>query len=87
MSTTQDTNVAALNDALETLEKFGPRRRRIVELKFFGGLEVAEIAEVLSVSPRTVARECGWRARGCFVCSVLLVFCWRSEIVILSALT
>ena len=52
-----DADLVALNDALEDLEKFDPRRSRIVELKFFGGLEVAEIAEVLSTSERTVARE------------------------------
>jgi RNA polymerase sigma factor (TIGR02999 family) len=57
ISASQDADVVALNDALEALEKFDPRRSRIVELKFFGGLEVAEIAEVLSVSARTVARE------------------------------
>ena len=53
----READVVALNDALEDLEKFDPRRSRIVELKFFGGLEMAEIAEVLSVSPRTAARE------------------------------
>ncbi len=52
-----DADLVALNDALEDLEKFDPRRSRIVELKFFGGLEVAEIAEVLSTSERTVYRE------------------------------
>jgi RNA polymerase sigma factor (TIGR02999 family) len=56
-STPYDADLVALNEALEDLEKFDPRRSRIVELKFFGGLEVAEIAEVLSTSPRTVARE------------------------------
>jgi RNA polymerase sigma-70 factor, ECF subfamily len=53
-------DLIALNDALEDLEKFDPRGSRIVELKFFAGLEVAEIAEVLSSSPRTIARE--WEA-------------------------
>lgn len=52
-----DADIVALNEALEDLEKFDQRRSRIVELKFFGGLAVDEIAEVLSVSPRTIARE------------------------------
>ena len=57
VSTPQDADLIALNDALSELEKFDPRRSRIVELKFFAGLETAEIAEVLSVPQRTIARE------------------------------
>lgn len=49
----------ALNDALHALAEFDERRSRIVELRFFGGLSVEETAEVLGVSPRTIARE--WR--------------------------
>ncbi len=52
-------DLLALDDALQSLEEFDERRSRIVELRFFGGLSVEETAEVLSVSPRTVARE--WR--------------------------
>ncbi len=52
-------DLLALDDALQTLAQFDERRSRIVELRFFGGLSVEETAEVLSVSPRTVARE--WR--------------------------
>ncbi len=50
-------DVLALNDALSELEKLDPRRSRIVELKFFGGLEMKEISEVMSVPLRTVYRE------------------------------
>jgi RNA polymerase sigma factor (TIGR02999 family) len=49
----------ALDDALKALAELDERRSRIVELRFFGGLSVEETAEVLQVSPRTVARE--WR--------------------------
>jgi RNA polymerase sigma factor (TIGR02999 family) len=43
-----------VHDALEKLEALDPRQARIVELRFFGGLNNTEIAEVLDVSTRTV---------------------------------
>jgi RNA polymerase sigma factor (TIGR02999 family) len=46
-----------LDDALRELEALDPRQAEIVTLKFFGGLKVEEIAEVLAISPRTVKRE------------------------------
>jgi RNA polymerase sigma-70 factor, ECF subfamily len=46
-----------LNGALEVLEQERPRLARVVELRFFGGLAVAEAAEVLEVSPRTVKSD------------------------------
>ncbi len=52
-------DLLALDDALQALAEFDERRSHIVELRFFGGLSVEETAEVLGVSPRTVARE--WR--------------------------
>jgi RNA polymerase sigma-70 factor, ECF subfamily len=52
-------DLLALDDALLALAAFDERRSRIVELRFFGGLSVEETAEVLGISPRTVARE--WR--------------------------
>jgi DNA-directed RNA polymerase specialized sigma24 family protein len=42
------------------LHQVDPRPNRIVELKFFGGLEIAEIAEVLDISPATVKRDWAW---------------------------
>jgi RNA polymerase sigma-70 factor, ECF subfamily len=48
-----------LNDALERLEKRDARQSRIVELRFFGGLTVEGVAEVLGVSPSTVRDD--WR--------------------------
>jgi RNA polymerase sigma factor (sigma-70 family) len=48
-----------LDQALSTLAELDPRKARIVELRFFGGLKEEEIAEVLGVSPITVRRD--WR--------------------------
>jgi RNA polymerase sigma-70 factor, ECF subfamily len=47
----------ALDEALEELTRIDPRKVRVVELRFFGGLSVEEIAEALSVSPVTVMRD------------------------------
>jgi len=50
-------DVVALDDALKTLTSIDPRRSRVVELRFFGGLSVEEAAEVLKVSPETVMHD------------------------------
>ena len=50
-------DIVAVDDALSKLEKLDQRQARIVEMKFFGGLTVEEIGEVLSISPATVKRE------------------------------
>ena len=47
----------ALDEALQRLAKFDERKGRVVELRYFGGLEVDEIAEVLKISPVTVLRD------------------------------
>ena len=49
----------SLDDALKTLADIDPLKTRIVEMKFFGGLNTEEIAEVEKVSPSTIERE--WR--------------------------
>jgi RNA polymerase sigma factor (TIGR02999 family) len=49
-----------LHEALENLAEVDPQRSQIVELRFFGGLTVAETAEVMGISAPTVER--GWRA-------------------------
>jgi RNA polymerase sigma factor (TIGR02999 family) len=49
--------LVALDDALRSLETIAPRKSRVVELRFFGGLTNEEVAEVLEISPRTVRRE------------------------------
>jgi RNA polymerase sigma-70 factor, ECF subfamily len=53
----QDADLVALDEALVELATFDERKARIVELKFFGGLSVDEIAEVIGVSAVTVMRE------------------------------
>jgi RNA polymerase sigma factor (TIGR02999 family) len=47
----------ALDDALCALAEVSPRKARIVELRFFGGLEVKETAEAIGISPETVMRD------------------------------
>jgi len=49
--------VLALDDALASLAKHDPRKARVVELRFFGGLSVEETAELLRISPETVLRD------------------------------
>ena len=49
----------ALDDALKALAKIDPRKARVIELRFFGGLSVEETAEVLKLSADTVLRD--WR--------------------------
>ena len=51
--------LVALDEALESLTKIDERKSKIVELRFFGGLSVEEIAHVIGVSPDTITRE--WR--------------------------
>jgi RNA polymerase sigma factor (TIGR02999 family) len=55
----QDMNLLALDDALAALARLDPRKARVVELRFFGGLSVDETAEVLQISPDSVKRD--WR--------------------------
>jgi RNA polymerase sigma factor (TIGR02999 family) len=50
-------DVLALDEALGRLSAFDPQQGRVVELKFFGGLTIEEVAEVLGVSHATVERE------------------------------
>ena len=54
-----DPELVALDDALNTLAELDPRKAKVVELRFFGGLSWAETAEVLKVSPNTVRRDWG----------------------------
>jgi RNA polymerase sigma-70 factor (ECF subfamily) len=50
-------DLVALDDALQALAKYDPRKCQIVELRFFGGLSVEEAAEVMKLSPVTIMRE------------------------------
>jgi len=52
-----DPDVLAVHEALQALEQFDPRAAKVVELRFFGGLENEEIAEVLELSLATVKRD------------------------------
>jgi RNA polymerase sigma factor (TIGR02999 family) len=53
----QDLDVVALDEALERLAEIDEQQSKIVELRFFSGLTVEEIAEVLAISPATVKRD------------------------------
>ncbi len=53
------TDIVALDDALGALAGIDPRKARIVELRFFGGLSIKETAAVLNVSEETILRD--WR--------------------------
>ena len=50
----------ALNDALDELARMNPRQAAMVESRFFGGLEIPEVAKLLEISEATVLRD--WRA-------------------------
>jgi RNA polymerase sigma factor (TIGR02999 family) len=52
-------DLLALSEALERLAVLSPRQSRVVELRYFGGLTEEEMAEVLSISPRTVRNDWG----------------------------
>jgi RNA polymerase sigma factor (TIGR02999 family) len=53
----RDLDVVSIDEALAKLEKLDARQARIVEMKFFAGMTIEEIAEVLEISPATVKRE------------------------------
>jgi RNA polymerase sigma factor (TIGR02999 family) len=50
-------DLVALDDAMNTLARFDPRKVKVVEMRFFGGLTLEETAEVLKVSAITVRRD------------------------------
>jgi len=50
-------DLVALDDALQALAAVDPRKSRVVELRFFGGLSVEETAQVLKISSDTVTRD------------------------------
>jgi RNA polymerase sigma-70 factor (ECF subfamily) len=63
LSQKNDKQLIALNDALDELVRADPRKAKMVEFRYFGGLSVEETAAVLKVSAETVTRD--WRlARG-----------------------
>ena len=52
-----DRSVVALDDALAAFAEIAPRQAKVVELRYFGGLQEEEIVEVLKISPSTVRRD------------------------------
>jgi len=56
---TPDINLLALDEAIERLAQFSPRKARVVEMRFFGGMTIEETAAALDVSIDVVKRE--WR--------------------------
>jgi RNA polymerase sigma factor (TIGR02999 family) len=58
-------DVIAVDAALNDLEALDTRQAKVVEMRFFGGLEIDEIAAVLGVSPRTVKRD--WQKARAFL--------------------
>lgn len=57
MASGRSTDLVALDDAMDALERLDPRKVKVVEMRFFGGLSVEETAEVLKVSAVTVMRD------------------------------
>jgi RNA polymerase sigma-70 factor (ECF subfamily) len=55
----RQTDIVALDDALRALADIDPRKSRVVEMRFFGGLSIKEVAEVLKISEESVQRD--WR--------------------------
>ena len=53
----RDREIVALDEALTALAQVDPRKAKVVELRFFGGLSVEESAEVLKISSQTVMRD------------------------------
>jgi RNA polymerase sigma factor (TIGR02999 family) len=57
LSPEPDASIVALDEALEAFSQVAPRQAKVVELRYFGGLNEEEIAEVLKISSRTVRRD------------------------------
>jgi RNA polymerase sigma-70 factor, ECF subfamily len=56
-SDSRDREMVAIDDALNELAEVDPRKAKVIELRFFGGLSVEETAEVLKISPQSVMRD------------------------------
>jgi RNA polymerase sigma-70 factor, ECF subfamily len=57
LTSQRDREIVAIDDALKLLAEMDPRKARVIELRFFGGLSVEETAEVLKLSPQSVMRD------------------------------
>ena len=56
-SKTRDREMIAIDEALDRLAEMDPRKAKVIELRFFGGLSVEETAEVLKISGQSVMRD------------------------------
>jgi RNA polymerase sigma factor (TIGR02999 family) len=66
---TRAAELLALDEALENLSAFDPRKARVVEMRYFGGLTMEEIAEVLKIHVNTVTRD--WTAARAWLLAAL----------------
>lgn len=57
LSVTRYNELVAVDDVVDELAKLDPRKARVVELRFFGGLSVEETSAVLGISARSVLRD------------------------------
>ena len=62
-------DLQALGEAMESLERIDERAHGVVELRYFGGMQIEEIAEFLDISPATVKRE--WQKARAFLLHAL----------------
>jgi len=65
IGTEKSIDMILLDEALDSLEKLDARQAKVIELRFFGGLTIPEVAEVLEISEATVNRE--WRSAKAWV--------------------
>lgn len=65
----QEPDILALGDALESLARVDERAHWVVEMRYFGGMEIEEIAEFLQTSPATVKRD--WQKARAFLLQAL----------------
>ena len=59
VSSGRDSELIAVDETLKALAEVDPRKARVIELRFFGGLSVEETAAILKISPQSVMRD--WR--------------------------
>jgi RNA polymerase sigma factor (TIGR02999 family) len=68
-SDSKSREMVAIDDALNDLAEIDPRKAKVIELRFFGGLSVEETAEVLKISPQSVMRD--WKMARAWLLSEL----------------
>ena len=68
-SDSRNREMVAIDDALNELAEIDPRKAKVIELRFFGGLSVEETAEVLKISPQSVMRD--WKMARAWLLSEL----------------